>query len=255
MATRRDLSEDNQGYWDRVDRATSWIQLARSIERLTRKHDAAARASSGDWHERGRDQPMSHGYHEQFICYWIAFNALYGRLSEQFRLGMSRRPIAESFDDFDWFIDKICALDHGEGRLLNALGEVKREVHSLLMDKFLVEIYWQQGDTGRVKRRLQDDCRRAEEALADNDAYGCLKVLFWRRLRVLRNQIFHGCSTYRSTKQADSVIPAVTVVKALVTEFVTVMKKQHSQTGWAPVPFPRKDSPLWRKLVVRRSNA
>jgi len=56
---RKTLTEANQGYWDRIKRAKSWIECAKEIEAA----DAA--------------NPQ-----QLFILYWIAFNSMYGRVKK-----------------------------------------------------------------------------------------------------------------------------------------------------------------------------
>jgi hypothetical protein len=58
------LTEDNQGYWDRIKRARSWIERARALETETTLGDELIDSQ------------------QLFIMYWIAFNAMYGRTNE-----------------------------------------------------------------------------------------------------------------------------------------------------------------------------
>lgn len=99
------LTADNQGYWDRIKRAKSWIERARAVER------------------QARDEDETVDLQTPFIMYWIAFNAMYGRVSD-IDHGRYLRP---GEDDARWFLRRISDLDAGEGRIGAALTEIERE--------------------------------------------------------------------------------------------------------------------------------
>ena len=203
------LTKGNQGYLDRLQRAESWVQRAQAIE---------------DWED----------YHGQFIFYWIAFNALFGR-DKIYR--------KSDKDDLNWFIGRICDLDREEGTIRSQITPLKSKADRLIKDKFLLELYWAEGTTSRVKRILQEDQDQAHVAWERKKTDRYLEILF-SRLQVLRNQIFHGCSTDRRSLNKTSLIPAVELLHALVPAFFAVMQCQGKGDDWPKIPYPRNDSPL-----------
>jgi len=71
---------------------------------------------------------------------------------------------------------------------------------------------------------------------------------------VLRNQVFHGCSTNRDSLNKDTLDPALEVLGALVRLFLEIMEgRMDKETEWPPIPFPRRDSPQHPKAPGRRS--
>lgn len=224
-AGRLRLTKENQGYWDRIKRADSWVERARSLE-------AGRQAELADL------TAVENHYHEQFIYYWIAFNAMCGRADTT-----SHAYLRRYLDDFNWFLARICELDRPEGKIEAAVRSVKREIHGLLKDRFLVQEYWREGYSTSVRRILENDRRAAEEALDSEHVRDCLEILFLGRLRILRNQIFHGCSTYRDSLNKDSLRPAVKVLSTLVPLFLEIMRERGSRNDWPPIPYPRKGSP------------
>ena len=219
------LTEDNQGYWDRIKRARSWVKRAQTLESTA--SDSASDADS----------------QELFIMYWIGFNALYGRVNETGQ-GRYLRP---GDDDARWFLRRICDLDAGTGRIGKAVVMFRKDAHSLLKSRYLSETYWREGNRPNVKRRLEEGTTAAEEALDSGDLYPYLETLLWRRVRVLRNQIFHGCSTNRDSLNKDALDPALRVLSELIPVFVNVMEgRVDTEKEWPRIPFPRLGSPQHR---------
>ena len=202
------LTSQNQGYWDRIQRAESWIERARAIE---------------DWED----------HHGQFIFYWIALNALYGR-------DIASRRSEE--DDQTWFLNRVLDLDKEERAIHNAFDELKSKADRLLKNQFLVDLYWSEGLTPRVKRVMETDFNKAQEAWARGNKETYLRILFWR-LSMLRNQIFHGCSTDRRSLNKTSLMPAVDILETLVPQFLETMKRHGKRYDWPKIPYPRNDSP------------
>jgi len=202
------LTEHNQGYWDRLQRAESWIQRGQEIE---------------DWEDHGGP----------FIFYWIALNSLYGRHK------MTRRS---EENDLGWFLNRICHLDSGERSLMATLQPLKSKVDRILKDQFLLELYWQGAGSSKVKQILNDDYDQAQDAWRAGKLDKYLALLFGR-LRVLRNQIFHGCSTDRKSLNKTSLLPALNLLETLVSLFVGIMRKHGEVMDWPGVPYPRKGSP------------
>lgn len=202
------ITYQNQGYCDRLQRAESWIERARAIE---------------DWED----------HHGQFIFYWIALNALYGRDKT------SRRS---EEDDQTWFLNRVFDLDKEEKAIHRAFDELKPKADRLLKDQFLVDLYWTEGLTARVKRVMESDFNKAQEAWARGDEETYLRILLWR-LSTLRNQIFHGCSTDRRSLNRTSLMPALHILEILVPSFLETMRQHGKHCDWPKIPYPRKDSP------------
>lgn len=205
------LTYENQGYWDRLQRAESWIDRARSL-------------IEQDWDD----------CHGPFVFYWIAFNALYGRHDEI----RGKKDI----DDIKWFLSRICELDQEDGSLSRMLPDSKRKTDSLLRDQFLSEMYWRESPSGNFKRKQDEDLKEAQDSYAKGKFEGYLTILF-KRLLVLRNQIFHGCSTDKKSLNRNSLRPALEILEKLVPQFLKIFKAHGQRHDWPKVPYPRKGSP------------
>lgn len=216
------LTKENQGYWDRIKRARSWITRARAVNSAAVDSDDAQ---------------------ELFIMYWIGFNALYGRVNETGH-GCYLRP---GDDDAQWFLRRICDLDSGAARIGAAVSAVRKDAHSLLKSRYLSDAYWREGYTPGVKRQLEEEASTAEDALDSGDLHTYLTILLWGRIRLLRNQIFHGCSTHRDSLNKDAFDPALRVLGELIPVFIDVMEERgDTEDEWPRLPFPRRGSPQHR---------
>ena len=193
----------------RVYRANSWLRRAGSFE------------SDLDGH---------------FIFLWIALNALFG----QARYRPDGGDPAGEWADLDRFLERLCRIDESSGHIRATLKPLREPILQLLSLRFLHRSYWIEGDTDALEARLQRDYRMAEAAWRRGRPEPCLSELF-RRLYVLRNQIFHGASTDRSSANRDSLRAAVPVLAALVPVFRTLMKDTITREEWGPVPYvPQK---------------
>ncbi len=207
------LTYENQGFWDRLQRAGSWISRSETFQ---------------EWDD----------YHGPFISYWIAFNALYGRHDEI----RGRKDI----DDIEWFLSRICELDQEDGSLSRIMSAIKQKTDRLLRDQFLSEIYWKEGLSSHFKRRQDEDLKEARTAYNQGKLAEYLTILF-KRLQVLRNQVFHGCSTDKKSLNKNSLRPALEILEELVPHFWKIFKAHGQRYDWPKVPYPRRDSPHHQK--------
>lgn len=203
------LTYENQGYLDRIQRAESWIEKAKAI---------------GEWED----------HHGQFIFYWIALNALYGRNRDSRRFEQ---------DDQTWFLNRISSLDNrGDRDIWKALDRLKSKADRLLKDQFLVSQYWDEGATLRVKQIIDNDFAAAQRAWDRGDVERYLNTLL-KRISMLRNQIFHSCSTDRRSLNKNSLIPALHILESIDHTLLEVMRNHGGKGDWPMIPYPRKDSP------------
>ena len=147
-----------------------------------------------------------------FVFYWIAFNALYGQ------------PIYLKKQDErqgDWNdILKFLGLMTKYGRVFiePVLRKAKEDGQKIQDNQFLCKQCWVRWNEKKLfskEQRLSELCReRSRDNLCD----------LFHRLYVLRNQIFHGCSSDRSAKNRESIAPAVIIMRALVPVFREIVR-------------------------------
>lgn len=169
----------------------------------------------------------------RFIFYWIALNALCGRAGGDGELG-----------DLDGLLRQLRACDRTQGRIRRALHKLEQQAKTLLGSQFLYKKYWLCGLTDELDRKLQRE--REMRAWRSGTLEDRLEDLF-RRLTVLRNQIFHGASTDRSRVNRDSLDAAVPLLSEMVKCFVELVATHQTRLDLGAVPDPPKnheDHPL-----------
>jgi uracil-DNA glycosylase len=113
---------------------------------------------------------------------------------------------------------------------------VKEQRDKLLREPYLYEETWkfEPGKAATAIEKSREWARRKH-----GTAY--LKAVC-SRLYVLRKQVFHGCSTFQSKANRDSLEPAVAVLSRLVPAFCRVVEQQGEKAlGLGEPPFTPRD--------------
>lgn len=201
LQRRRESCHDKR-FVDRLDRSRSW--LVRSCQAL-----------SGDELELG------------FICLWIAFNALYGVAEEDdFYKGMQR------------FLPRI--LETHSVFKEQLIEELKwGNLRGLLNNPFLVKGNWSDGVYRSLPRKVSD-WNRYDECL-QHENYRAALYMIMGRIYVLRNQLFHGCSTHSRGTNRGSLVPAIETMIGICPCFWNIVESSPDVRGWGKLPFTRAE--------------
>jgi len=193
----------------RVHRALSWMQAAREAE-----------------------QPDA-----QFIFLWIAFNAVYAQeIREQ-----------EEFGDkgtFRQFLERLIALDQDDLIYDLAWSNYSGKIRLLIDNPFVSSYFWDYRK-GRLTeaewQRRFDSCKRAaQNALSTKDCVTFMGILF-DRLYILRNQLIHGGSTWKSTVNRAQVRDGARILEKFVPAIVHIVL-EHPNEEWGTPCFPPVES-------------
>lgn len=231
-----------QGYYDRVQRACSWL--------------AKAKRSSDP--EAG------------FIFSWIALNALCGIRAEIVKTDWWKReerscpshdeqqydePVPREPRELEWFLWRICGLDIGPGTLRRVIEDEGNwaAAKAILGTRYLMSNFWSwkwqtQNDLAILTRRSERIVKDAIGIAGDRRTIylGLCEIIVWR-LRVLRNQLFHGCATdTHSKRRADGpseLEAGWRLLGELVWAFLRLMATETARAlYWPPIPYPRAGS-------------
>ena len=177
---------------------------------------------------------------EKFIFLWIAFNAGYGvELAE----GGDDATESKRFRDF---LGEVLKRDRGGviGRLL--WKTFPGPIRVLLENRYVFGPFWKyaRGAATEWHPRFMASNRRVRKALVKNDVHGVLVEVFLR-LYVLRNQIFHGGTTFGEGLGRDQLRDGVTIMASLVPTILEIMDKDIAENPnskvWGKVFYPRVD--------------
>ena len=209
---------------DRMRRARSWLDRSREAARQSK--DA-------------RTEIEKTGLEcERFIFLWIAFNAAYGdHLAEE---GTTERK------RFNEFLGEILKHDPKD-IILNILRVTYRgSVEDLVDNEF---VYWRlwhwarkPGSNKEWRRLLDDDKKKFGGYLFSGNTQGALEIVF-DRLYQLRNQVFHGGTTFAKGWGREQVRGGSRIMAALVPAILDIMQDDiDADAGsktWGRVAYPR----------------
>lgn len=165
---------------------------------------------------------------DRFIAAWIGFNALYGRVDRTNRAWHDR-------DAYQKFLTTVWRRDR-DGLLLNVLQARRRTVLSLIGNKYLFEKYWADPETDH-NALLQVYRDEAAEGLTDGGGLSVLQSVF-KRLYVMRIQVFHGASTKGSSLNRRTLNQSADLLRALLPAMIEVMLRHGVRTDWGRISFP-----------------
>ena len=229
----------SQGYYDRLQRASSWLAKAKQIV----------------------DDPEA-----QFIFLWIALNALCGVRYDVLKTAWWRneersRPTLykEQGDDLvlrelEWFLWRVCGLDGSERTLRSVIEDHWPDVKTVIKARYIMSYHrngsWRSEE--HIDRRMKSSMRIVNEAIGlvsgGEKMYRALcEIIIWR-LRTLRNQLFHGCATDAHSKRrvaGESELEAGSrLLEELIWAFLVLLAGESGRVSyWPPSPYPRAGSP------------
>ena len=163
---------------------------------------------------------------ERFIFYWIGLNALYGQAKYR-QEKLERTP---ELVDLVEFVRLMHRLDRSQA-LTKTLSDLTDQKYRLLGDCFLDDRCWKVWDK---KGLVDQDARERSSTLSPNAQFE-LEELF-KKLYVLRKQIFHGCATRGSSKTGMAVKDAVAVLERFLPILRNIVKS--SEAGERLLNYP-----------------
>lgn len=172
-----------------------------------------------------------------FIFYWIAFNAAYAAEID-ITLNTSAR------ERFEQFFYKLQDLDQ-EDVIYDVIWEkFPNSIRSLLNNQYVFQPFWtyqnEGGEEDVWKESFEASKRKANQALSAKDTKLILCLLF-DRMYVLRNQILHGGSTWRSNVNREQVTDGKNILSVLVPRFIDLIMDNPEQ-DWGVPHFQVVDS-------------
>ena len=199
-----------------------------------------------------------------FVFSWIALNALYGVRPEVFKTDWWKnedrlRPsLDEQQDDdqvpreLDWFLWRICGLDV-DRVLRSVIEENWDDADAIVGTRYLMSSFWSwkwqtENELERWAASSERTVKAAIGPAIDREKMyrGLREIIVWR-LRVLRNQLFHGCATDTHSKRRAAGESELEAGSRLLGELVwAFLKLMATEAGgrsyWPPIPFPRANS-------------
>lgn len=167
----------------------------------------------------------------KFIALWVAFNAIYAK---DIDLQMSDKSA------FRLFLQTVNKLAKNELYQLT-WDQYSADIRILLDNKYVFQSFWD-FHNGRYSESawLEDfkgEKERVKRSLETQDSESLLVILF-SRIYTLRNQIFHGGSTYDSKANRAALGNACQLLEAYTELFLTVILENPHEEEWGKPYYP-----------------
>ena len=193
----------------RVHRALSWLDRAEQFEK------------QGD-------------VDGEFIFLWIAFNAAYAtEIDERYRTSAQVTSRA--------FLRRLVELDGPQRRIEGLVWtEFTKSIRVLLDNPYVFKPFWD-FHTGVIgesewKRKFAAAKRAAHRALERQNTVTVLGIVL-ARIYVLRNQLIHGGSTWKSKVNREQLRDCTNFMAKLVPLVIEIMM-DHPKVHWGPACYP-----------------
>ena len=182
----------------------------------------------------GKGQTITNDDDMQFLCFWIAFNATYSQQKDLAGEEIKElRKVAEYFE-------KISKLD-STGRLYEIIwNNFAQQIRILINNTYVFGPFWnfERGEISaeELEQQFANSNRKFLHSFEKKETGIVLSILF-SRLYVLRNQLVHGSSTYKSSKNREQVSISNILIQQFVPVFVDVMLENFSE-DWGNPLYP-----------------
>ena len=208
-------------------------ELRQRYNEIRERHDDVTlrihRALS--WAEKGLE--ASGDQDAACIFFWIAFNAMYARKTEEY----SER---QEQNDFQQFLRQVGNLD-SKHEVTGVLRDCWEDAKLGLIDnRYVYKGFWTVGGAGagdpRWKKAFDEEIKQVEAAMRHGDYLPGLRALF-DRLYVLRNQLQHGAATPGSSVNRQQVEAGAEVMAQIIPKIIGVII-DNPDAGWGSPYYP-----------------
>jgi len=199
------------------------LQLQLPESHAIRLHRAISWLKAAEEQEKSQDL--------RFICLWVSVNSLYAMDEARFEKMQER----ERFGDF---VDRLLTCDE-ESRVYNILwNKFSGPVRLLIENKYVYGPFWDnlRGEDRNWEKGFQQSIVDANLALSKKNVRHLLRIVL-DRLYVLRNQLVHGGSTYKSQINRAQIRDGGNLLSALLPVMIELIMV-NGEEDWGRIYFP-----------------
>lgn len=164
----------------------------------------------------------------QFLSLWIAFNSCYA-------MDLTEKNQKSEREKFKKFVSTLIKNDY-EGRIAKILWhKFSGPVRLLIGNPHVFKVFWDyhRGESIEWEYAHKRSILEANKYLSNNNTEGLLEIIL-DRLYVLRNQVMHGGSTYRSTMNRSQLVDGMRILEMLVPQIIDIML-QNPDEDWGRI--------------------
>jgi hypothetical protein len=166
----------------------------------------------------------------KFIFIWISLNSAYSIHLDAYKNHGDEELRSEFF---------LTLLKNGQDKIHEIIYErFSQEVRSILDNEFILTCFWADKDNWEVK--LKNEKREVQEALRDRKQTIYILTILFKRLYVLRNQIFHGGATWQGKLNRQQVKDGASLLSYLMPVLLEIMMLNPDE-NWGEIAYPPTD--------------
>jgi len=163
----------------------------------------------------------------KFIFIWISLNSAYSIHLDAYKNHGDEELRSEFF---------LTLLKNGQDKIHEIIYErFSQEVRSILNNEFILTSFWADKDNWEVK--LKNEKREVQEALRDRKQTIYILTILFKRLYVLRNQIFHGGATWQGKLNRQQVKDGANLLGYLLPVLLIIMM-ENPNDNWGELAYP-----------------
>lgn len=180
------------------------------------------------WLGRVAEEFARDDFDAAFIFYWIALNATYsssGNSDSGNRREYLKKIVSVSQERPPGSVDPIFD---------TLWADLRDEIETLLNNRFVYQPQWNQD--AEWEKDWENENEKTKRAIEKGRTERILLELF-DRLYTLRNQLLHGCATWRGSKNREPVETGAKIMACLVPHFIEVMI-DNPKAEWGMPSYP-----------------
>ena len=212
-------------------------EIARTSDQVPQcRHNEDRMRRADSWHQRSKEATSDD---ERFVLLWIAFNAAYGS-----EVPDSDKNSIES-RKFKDFLREVIKRDSDKILSKVVWETFAGPIRVLLGNHYIFTPFWsavQGSPSGKNWKKQFDDSKKSVHRYMGKDVHRVLTEVFFR-LYTLRNQIFHGGTTFATGWGRDQVRDGSRIMASLVPVILEIMrtdiKGNPDSDVWGRVAYPR----------------
>ena len=166
----------------------------------------------------------------KFIFLWISLSSAYSIHLDSYQNHGDEELRSEFF---------LTLLKNGQDKIHEIIYErFSQEVRSILDNEYILNAFWADKDNWEVK--LKNEKREVQDALRNRNGTKYILSILFKRLYVLRNQIFHGGATWQGKLNRQQVKDGASLLSYLMPVLLEIMMLNPDE-NWGEIAYPPTD--------------
>jgi hypothetical protein len=167
----------------------------------------------------------------KFLSLWIAFNSCYA-------MDLTEKNQKSEREKFRNFIATLIKNDHEQRIAKMMWNKFSGPIQMLIKNPYVFKTFWDyhRGETIEWEYAHRKSVAEALRFLSNNNTEGLLEIILGR-LYVLRNQVMHGGSTYKSKVNRNQLVDGIRIIETLIPIVIDIML-QNPDENWGRILYP-----------------